>query len=213
MRQGDEIPEGTLVVYSDYVCPFCYLGKRSLERYLDQADEPPEVTWRPFDLRWNKRRADGSIDESIPDGKDQAYYERAKRNVERLADEYDVEMTLDISTDIDPWDAQKASLYVREEHGEDAFQAFHEAVFEALWKHGRDIGDPDVLAAAADDAGLDPDEIRQAVDDPALDERVKDAFERAHRQGITGVPTFIYNELRLPGAMPPENIAQLVQNG
>lgn len=210
---AEDVPEDTLVVYSDYVCPFCYLGKDSLERYLDQAEDPPEVAWRAFDLRWHKRRSDGSIDPSVPDGKDTAYYERAKRNVQRLADAYDVEMTLDLSTDIDPWNAQKASIHVRQAHGPAAFERFHDAVFDALWKHGRDIGDPDVLADVADEVGLDPGGIRDAVASDALDDTVRERFERSHRQGVTGVPTFIYNDLRLPGAIPPEDIAKLVENG
>ncbi len=213
MAASDALPEDTLVVYSDYVCPFCYLGKRSLETYLDRAEDPPPVAWRAFDLRWHKRRPDGSIDERVADGKDDAYYERAKQNVQRLADERGVEMTLDLSTDIDPWDAQKASLFVRETHGEDAFEALHDAIFEALWQDARDIGDADVLADVAASVGLDPDEIRSALEDEHLEERVREAFERSHRQGITGVPTFVYNDLRLPGAIGPEKIATLVENG
>lgn len=208
-----EIPEDTLVVYSDYVCPFCYLGKASLETYLDQAEDPPPVTWRAFDLRWHKRRADGSIDPDVPDGKDEAYYERAKRNVRRLAREYDVDMTLDLPEDIDAWNAHKASIHVLDEHGQAAFERFHDAVFDALWREGRDVGDPDVLADVAEAVDLPPDEVRQAADDDALDEAVRDRFERSHRQGITGVPTFVYNDLRLPGAIPPEQIGTLVDNG
>lgn len=208
-----DLPEDTLVVYSDYVCPFCYLGKDSLERYLDQAEDRPEVEWRPFDLRWHKRTADGEIDDSVPDGKDEAYYQRAKRNVERLKEEYGVEMTLDLSRDIDSWNAQKASLFVRREHGDEAFERFHDAVFDALWKDARDIGDPDVLADVAESAGLDPESIREAVDSDELEEDLREALARSHRAGVTGVPTFVYNDLRMPGAIPPENIEKIVENG
>ncbi|PSG96237.1 disulfide bond formation protein DsbA [Thermoplasmatales archaeon SW_10_69_26] len=201
-----------LVVYSDYVCPFCYLGKRSLEAYLADAEDPPEVEWRAFDLRRHKRGPDGEIDPGIDDGKDEAYFQRARDNVERLAEEYDVDMTWDVDRDIDSWDAHKLSIHAQEEHGQDGFERLHEAIFTALWRDGRDIGDEDVLVELAAEAGIGQDEARQALGSEALDEEVSQRFQQAHRSGVTGVPTFIRGELRVPGAVPPEDIAQIVEN-
>jgi predicted DsbA family dithiol-disulfide isomerase len=124
--------DDAVVMYSDYVCPFCYLGKASLQQYRAEREESIDVEWHPFDLRGHKRDATGEIDESVEDGKDEAYFEQAKENVQRLQEEYDVEMDLDIATEIDSWNAQQASLYVRREHPE-AFDAFHDAVYDALW--------------------------------------------------------------------------------
>jgi len=54
-----------ITVYSDYICPFCYLGRRSLESYRDGRENDLEIDWRPFDLRSNERGPDGEIDHSI----------------------------------------------------------------------------------------------------------------------------------------------------
>ncbi|MFB6068439.1 MAG: DsbA family protein, partial [Halobacterium sp.] len=78
----------TLTVYSDYVCPFCYLGRQSLERYLATRDAPLTVDWHPFDLRSQKRGPDGEIDHWVDDGKGDAYYEQARENVRRLQEKY-----------------------------------------------------------------------------------------------------------------------------
>lgn len=59
-----------ITVYSDYVCPFCYLGRQSLSQYQETRDEELDIDWHPFDLRSQKRRPDGSIDFSVDDGKD-----------------------------------------------------------------------------------------------------------------------------------------------
>ena len=45
----------TLVVYSDYVCPFCFLGHESLDEYLAERSEPLETEWHPYDLRAGQR--------------------------------------------------------------------------------------------------------------------------------------------------------------
>jgi predicted DsbA family dithiol-disulfide isomerase len=199
----------TITVYSDYVCPFCYLGRRSLERYRDRRDEPLEVDWRPFDLRAGKRNPDGSIDETVDDGKGDDYYARARENVRRLRDRYDVEMAQEIATDVDSLPAQAASYHVKTERPE-RWAEFDGAVFEALWRDGRDVGDADVLADLADDCGLEPGEIRAAADED-LRAELRRRFREARRAGVTGVPTFVYGDHTARGAVPPEQLKRLVE--
>ncbi len=206
------MPESTLVVYSDYVCPFCYLGKASLESYLEQADDPPNVAWRPFDLRLHQRREDGSLDESVPTGKNEAYYERARQNVQRLQEEYGVEMVSELVDDVDAWNAHKLMLWVDRELDDKTTVSLHDQIFEALWREGRDIGDPDVLVELAASVGIEEDQVRSVLKDDNLDQELRDAFIESHREGITGVPSFEYGELTLSGAMPPEHLAKLIEN-
>ncbi|UPV98852.1 DsbA family protein [Halorussus gelatinilyticus] len=203
-------PDDALVVYSDYVCPFCYLGKAAMERYREETDDPPEVEWRFYDLRGYKRGPDGSIDHDVDDGKDDDYFAQVRENVERLKDQYDVEMDLDFSKDVDSWNAQQAALYVRQTEGEETFLAFHEALFEALWQDGRNIGDPDVLAEIADELGLAPDEIRDATADETLEAELRERFESAQQAGVSGIPTFVYEGHAARGAIPPEQFERLV---
>ena len=201
--------DDAVVMYADYVCPFCYLGKESLAQYRNEREEPLDVEWHPFDLRGHKRGPSGEIDESVEDGKDDAYYEQAKENVRRLQEEYGVEMDLDIATDIDSWNAQQASLYVRREQPE-AFADFHEAVYDALWTESEDIGDPDVLASIAEEVGVDPDGVREAIENDELEAELAESFESAQRTGVTGVPTFAYNGHAARGAVPPSQLQRLV---
>lgn len=204
----------TITVYSDYVCPFCYLGRQSLERYRKTRDDGAgelRIDWRPFDLRSGKRRPDGTVDTDADDGKDEEYYEQAKENVRRLQAEYDVEMTLEIATDVDSLDAQIASFYVNEHHPYGTWLAFDEAIFAALWRDGRDIGDRDLLVDLAEEAGVDGGEIRSALEDAALRETVADRFAAAERRGITGVPTFAYDDHAARGAVPPAHLRRLVE--
>jgi len=201
----------TITVYSDYVCPFCYLGRESLRQYQAERDEELAIDWHPFDLRSQKRNPDGSIDHSVDDGKDEEYYEQAKQGVRRLQEQYDVEMDLDIATDVDSLPAQIVSYYVAEQYDYETWLAFDEAVFQALWQDGRDIGDADVLADLAGEVGIDEDEVRSALDDQQLRSEVRELFETAHREGVTGVPTFAYEGYAARGAVPPEQLERLVE--
>ncbi|WP_126663624.1 DsbA family oxidoreductase [Haloterrigena salifodinae] len=199
-----------LELYADYVCPFCYLGTRSLEQYREEREAPLEIDWQPFDLRSGKRNPDGSIDHEADDGKDDQYYEQAKQNVRRLQEEYGVEMNQIMATEVDSLPAQQASWYVKQEYPEQ-WAAFDEAIYQALWQDGRDIGDADVLADLAEAVGLPVDEIRSAVDDDGLRTELEDQFQAAQRRGITGVPTFVYEDHAARGAVPPAQLERLVE--
>jgi predicted DsbA family dithiol-disulfide isomerase len=206
---SDADPE-TVTVYSDYVCPFCYLGRESLARYQETREEPLQIDWHPFDLRAQKRGPDGTIDHDVDDGKGEDYYAQARENVRRLQERYDVEMTRELTTDVDSLNAQVASVAVSERHGYDQWLAFDRAIFDALWQDGRDIGDPDVLADLAEETGLDPRQVREALDDESLRSRVHDRFRQATEQGITGVPSFVYDGHLARGAVPPDQLERLV---
>ena len=208
MSDTDAVP--TVRVYADYVCPFCYLGYASLDEYREDREEPLAVEWHPFDLRSRKRRDDGTIDDSVDDGKDESYYEEAKKNVRRLADEYDVEMAGELRTDVDSYDAQRVALRASEERPE-AFEAFHRGVFDALWAEGRDVGDPDVLADVAEEAGLPESYVADVLADDDSTAALEEDFEAAAEFGITGVPTFEYDGYAARGAVPPEQLRRLVE--
>ncbi|ELZ08295.1 DSBA oxidoreductase [Halovivax asiaticus JCM 14624] len=201
-----------LTVYSDHVCPFCYLGRRSLETYEASRDAPLEIEWHPFDLRSGKRGPDGEINHDVDDGKDEAYYEQARQNVERLQDEYGVDdmLNLDEVPETDSLPAQIASYYVDDIHP-DTWRAFDDAILEALWIDGRDIGSPDVLADVAASVGLDGDEIREVAADETRRDELEDLFADARRQGVTGVPTFTTDEHAARGAVPPTQLERLVE--
>lgn len=204
--------ENRITVYSDYVCPFCYLGRRSLEAYQATRDDQLEIDWHPFDLRSQKRGPDGEIDDSVDDGKDEAYFDQVRQNIARLKERYDADEMLDLDErpDVDSLDAQVASLYVETEYP-NQWLAFDKAIFEALWVEGRDIGDADVLAELAENVGLAGEEIRDAVADEDLHDRLREQFTEAQRHGVTGVPTFTYHDHAARGAVPPEQLERLVE--
>lgn len=200
----------SVLVYADYVCPFCYLGYASFDQYRDQRDESLSTDWHPFDLRSQQRDPDGAIDHSVDTGKDEEYFEEARENVERLAEEYDAEMSQTLAKDVDSYDAQRVAFQIQEQHPEQ-FEGFHRGVFDALWEDGRDIGSTDVLEAIAAEAGVPDDFVADTLADESTAEQLEEAFESATQRRITGVPTFVYDEYAARGAVPPEQLRRLVE--
>jgi predicted DsbA family dithiol-disulfide isomerase len=198
-----------ITVYSDYVCPFCYLGTQALDQYRERRDGPLDVEWHPFDLRSQERGPDDEIADDAATAKDEAYFQQARENVRRLQERYDVEMAQELATDVDSWTAQQASLFVRETRPEQ-WAAFDAAIFDALWQDARDIGDPDVIVELASDVGLDAGQVREAIDSGEWADRLRDAHRRASDAGITGVPTFVADGHAARGAVPPEQLSRLV---
>jgi predicted DsbA family dithiol-disulfide isomerase len=201
-----------IVVYADYVCPFCYLGRESLAEYRETREAPLPIEWHPFDLRAQKRGPDGEIDHSVDDGKDDEYYEQARKNVARLRERYGADAMLDFDEvpDVDSLDAQIASLAVERAHP-DSWEAFDDAIYRALWEDGRDVGDVEVLTEIAEAVGVSAATVRDALDDEDLRSEIFDRFEAAANQGITGVPTFAYDDYAARGAVPPEQLRRLVE--
>ena len=201
-----------LTVYSDHVCPFCYLGRKSLERVEAERGHQLELDWRPFDLRRDQRRPDGTIDHSVDTGKDDAYFEQVQQNVDRLRAEYGASAMIDLDETPDSIDSLPAQLasHVIAETAPAQWRAFDDALLAALWEDGRDIGDEGVIVSIAESVGVPSEDIREGLDDEARREQLEDDFADAARAGITGVPTFIYGERLARGAVPPGKLAQLV---
>lgn len=82
-----------------------------------------------------------------------------------------------------------------------------QAIMEAHWRRGQDIEDPEVLAACARAAGLDPEAARGAASDPALAERLDAAAREAAAAGVTGIPTFVLPGRRVVGCQTYEALA------
>jgi predicted DsbA family dithiol-disulfide isomerase len=87
-----------------------------------------------------------------------------------------------------------------------------EALYDAFFQHGQDVGDPDVLLELAARLGLDQDAVRHGLADPAVREQVEAEVQAAYRMGITGVPFFLIDQkYAFSGAQPPEVILEVLR--
>ena len=194
-------------VYSDLVCPWCYLGKRRLERALSgfpQRDQV-EVVHRAFEL--DPTRPRGQTFDRVASlaqkyGLTEARARAMEEEMERRAAGDGLEYHLLEGVLGNTFDAHRLVLLAR---GRGLAGAALERLYRAHFTENRSIFDLDSLSALAGEVGLPADEVRRALDGDAFAAEVR-ADERAAREmGITGVPCFVLGGRHaVSGAQPAE---------
>lgn len=200
----------TLDIFSDPICPWCLIGKTKLDRALVGHKQVFTVRWHPFQLNPDMPR-DGMDRQAYLDakfgGREQA--DEVYGGIAAAAEEAGVEMDLDaIARTPNTLDAHRLIHWAEVEGVQGAVV---DALFEAYFREGRDIGDRDVLADIADGVGIDAALVHRLLEgDSDLDEiRKRDATGR--EMGLTGVPTFIVaGQHAVPGAQPTELWAKVI---
>ncbi|HML11918.1 MAG TPA: DsbA family oxidoreductase [Xanthobacteraceae bacterium] len=206
------VPAMPIDVFSDVVCPWCFIGKRRLEKALALVpDVPVEVRWRPYFLNdWVPREGiDRKTYLEAKFGSVERYAGMAGR-VQQAAAEEGLVYALDkISRQPNTLDCHRLILWAR---NAGAGARMKQRLMELYFAEGADLSDRDVLVQAAVDCGLDGDLVRNLLAGDADIERVTREAERAKEAGIDGVPCFIFgNVLAVSGAQSPEYLAQAIR--
>ena len=203
-------------IVSDAICPWCYVGKRQLERALAMlaADGMHfSVHWNPFQLNPDMPK----------EGRDRAAYRAWKfGSVERMREadarvaQAAANVGLPFRQDLmlrtpNTIDAHRL-IWFSGQHG--AQDATMEAVFKAYFIEGRDIGDAAVLADCAAQAGLDRAAATDFLAGDVAAKEMRAADQAAREAGVNGVPSFFLDGYGLfSGAMPAETMADALRRG
>jgi len=203
----------TIEVVSDVICPWCYVGKRRLEKALAQLEPglSPRVAWLPFQLNPGMPR----------EGVARAEYRRAKFGSAERAAELDarvategrgegIEFAFARMQRTPNTFAAHQMIELAQEEGVGAQVV--EALFRAYFEEARDTGDPGVLKEVAIACALDPAKLEARWTDEAKAQRLAALEEELKALGIDGVPTFIIGRrYALSGAQPPQTIAAAIR--
>jgi predicted DsbA family dithiol-disulfide isomerase len=90
-------------------------------------------------------------------------------------------------------------------------EAVHDKLYQAYFVEGRNIADIDLLVEIAESVGLPADEARQVLEERRFSDAVDADWQKSHRYGVTGVPTFVADKNGVVGAQPYEVLQQLVE--
>lgn len=198
-------------IVSDVVCPWCFLGKRRLEKALAMFPEQRfTVRWRPFQL-----------DPTIPrEGMPRQQYLERKFGAERLATLHDPLIAAGKAEGI-PFafdritrspNTLNAHRLIRWAHETGRQDEMVERLFNLYFIEGGDLGDNATLIKAAVDAGLDGALVTQLLATDADLDPVIAEINHAREIGISGVPTFIFAQrYGLSGAQPPEALRRAIE--
>ena len=199
----------TIDVVSDVICPWCFLGKRRLDVALAAMDKDVFIRWRPY-----------MLDPTIPpQGLDREQYMLNKFGAERLKTIHDplieagkeigVPYNFDLITRTP--NSLDAHRLIRWAHTVERQTEMVERLFMAYWSEGKDVGDRDVLAQCAGEAGINAQQIRELLDTTQDVEETNAEIQHATNIGVTGVPTFILGQsYALVGAQSPEVLADAI---
>jgi predicted DsbA family dithiol-disulfide isomerase len=206
-------PSLTVEIYSDVVCPWCYIGKRRFETALQQvADEVDvAVVYRPYQL-----------DPSALPGKSapvvEAYAkkfggpERAEEiiaHVTSVAAADGIEFRMDRALRANTLLAHRLLELA---HLQGVQAQLKERLLQAYFTDGLDIGDIDVLAACAADVGMDRAECGDYLRSDAGLAEVREQLVRAAAHGISAVPTFVFDDAwSVPGAQDVDVFVQVLR--
>jgi predicted DsbA family dithiol-disulfide isomerase len=202
----------TVEIWSDVVCPWCYIGKRRFEAAVAQFPHEVEYTWRSFELDPSAppTREHGATEHLAAKygmSLDQARASHAQMT--ELAAQEGLEYHFDKARGGNSFDAHRL-IHLAAAHGRQ--DEAKERLMRAYFTEGVAIGDRDALVALAADIGLDPDEARAVLDGDAYADAVRDDETLAHRIGINAVPFFVLNRrYGVSGAQPAEILVQALE--
>ncbi|RKP47763.1 DsbA family oxidoreductase [Pararobbsia silviterrae] len=195
-------------VWSDYVCPFCFLEVPVLDQFRAAYGDAVEFRWHAFELR----------PEPAPllDPDSEELHRNWAYSVLPMAEEREVTMRV---PPVQPRSrkAFETALFARDEG---RFDVVHRAIFKAFFEDGLDVGDVDVLLDIAATCGLDPESLEAALNEGRYTEAVIEDERLAGEVGITGVPFAVVSRaatdsvpgkaIALRGAAPVEHFIEAV---
>lgn len=199
-------------IISDVVCPWCYVGKRRLEKALaSRPDIAVEVSWFPYQLSPDMPK----------DGKDRREHYASIFGEERARQIMDSMKATGVADGIafntppgarspNTLSAHVLLYWASRSAGVDQ-NALAEKLFSAHHERGEDIGSHHVLAGIASEVGMNPAEVLKGLRDGTDEDAVRSLMDQARQAGISGVPFFIVNgEHGLSGAQPPEAFIEIL---
>jgi predicted DsbA family dithiol-disulfide isomerase len=199
-------------IISDVICPWCFIGKRRLERALAARPEfDVQIAWQPFQLN----------PDMPPEGMDRSAYLAAKfgspaharhinREVDRVGPEEGIAFAFDrIERTPNTIDAHRLIRLAGEQGCQDRVV---ELLFRRYFEEGVDIGDTDRLVEIAVEAGIDCDVARADLESGRGLEAVRLADLQARKMGVAGVPCFVFDgRYAVSGAQAPEVFVRVLE--
>ncbi len=182
-------------IWSDVMCPFCYIGKRKFEKALGEFSnkEDVELVWKSFQLNPEmKTQPNKNINEYLAEVKGWTldYAKQMNAHVTNLAAAEGLEYNLDKSVLANSFDAHRFVQLAKKHNKGDAAE---EQLFKAYFTDGKNIAEHSVLIELGKSIGLDSLEVKEVLDTNLYTEEVQKDIYESRQVGARGVPFFVFN--------------------
>ncbi len=181
-------------IWSDVVCPFCYIGKRKFEQALEkfpQSDQI-EIVWKSFQLDPEASNTGVDYQKNLSERKGWSLEQTRQitENVRNMAAQVGLEYHFEKAIAANSFDAHRFAHFARERGRQDAAE---EALFKAHFIEGKNIGDRSMLAQLGAGIGLDSTEVGSMLAGTEYGDEVQHDIEEARQLGVSGVPFFVFD--------------------
>ena len=200
-------------VWSDVVCPWCYLGKRRLDEALAGLDETDdiEVRWRAFQLDPDASKEPGPLQPVIDAKYGPGAFDSMSARLSALGADAGIDYRWDEIRRVSSRAALDLVAWVEASEGPDTAALLHDRLFRAYFTEGANIADPDSLVGWAADVGIDRSLAADAVAGGAGHDTVDDELVQAGQRGISGVPAFVFEDTwMVSGAQDVETLQAVI---
>ena len=189
-----DLPELKITVYSDYICPFCYVGHHRLQRLRDSYNL--KINWCFLEIH-PETSPDGEPIDSLEYPSEQ--WQKMLANLERIAEEENIPLA-SLSFITNSKDALLLSEAAKQ-CGREKFYALHEKLFKAYFVDSKNIADRVVLSEIANSCGIDKETIDSAWSDEKHQKRLLENFNSARKHEVQSVPSFVFGDRVLTGVV------------
>ncbi len=181
-------------IWSDVMCPFCYIGKRKFEMALNQFEDKDnvEIVWKSFQLDPTiVSDANKTVNQFLAERKGWTveYAEQMNDHVTKIAKEVGLEYNLDKAVVANSFDAHRFSHLAKKHNLQNEAE---EQLFKAYFTEGKNTADHDTIIQLGVEIGLDANEIKQMLKSDAYSEDVRMDIYEAQQIGVSGVPFFLF---------------------
>lgn len=202
-------------IWSDIMCPFCYIGKRHFEAALKQfADaDKIEIEWHSFQLdpELPKPASDLNVYEYLAQRKgiSVAQSKTMHENVVQMAERAGLHYNFDKTVVANSFDAHRLIQFAKTKGLGDAAE---ECLFKAYFTEGKNMCDTPTLLQLAKGIGLNETETKEVLNSNAFAEEVEKDIEEASQIGVRGVPFFVFDrKYAVSGAQPVDGFVNVLQ--
>lgn len=200
-------------IWSDVACPFCFIGKRHLEKALENFSEKDniEIVWKSFQLDPDLNPKEGeSLYESLSEKKGWsiAQTKQITQNVIQMAKAIGIEMNFD---QVIPANTLKAHQFLQLAKTLGKGNEAKELLLKAYFTQGKNIADVKFLKSIATELGIEEKNLNQ-IEDNTFYEKVQEDIYESRQIGVQGVPFFLFNEqYAISGAQPVKAFEQTLE--
>ena len=201
--------------WSDYACPYCYIGETNLRHALEELGVKYEFEMKAFELDPYAKKSAGGDVVAMFAAKYRLSIEDAKARVNSINEmaraaglDFDYSKVFHTNT----FDAHRLSKLSMEKGGREMADRMSERLYKAYFSEWLDLGDADILTKLGTEAGLDPEDIRAMLESKDYSEPVKLDERQAQMNRISSVPCFLIEDtVAIPGAMPKEQFIEVIK--